>query len=166
MTEYQSSSAESALEALGVSLQEATEIDQAFRQPRSNNRNVCICGHGESKHNFEAGRWFCKPARLECKCFSLRPVLEAEDIRPFICKTTGGGALHALTRGITALALMDPPKKITWTVDLFCDRCKSTDSVVTPVPVTEYGEPTTYPTGFDKFLCQSCREIIQDRAGE
>ena len=161
MTEI-SSSAESALEALGISLEEATEVDKVFRQTRGNNRNVCICGHGETKHYFEAGRWFCKPARLECKCRHLKTVLEAEDVRPFICKTTGGGKLHALSRGIAALALMDPPKKITWTVDLYCDRCKNTDSVVTPVPVTEYGTPTTYPTGFDKFLCQSCRESIQD----
>jgi hypothetical protein len=160
MSETQSVSAQSALEALGVSLEEAVEIDQSLRRDKGNNKNICICGHPESRHSFhpERNRWVCATTRIGCQCKTLRSVLHSEDVRPFLCKTTGGAGLHALTRGITALALMDPPKKITWTIELKCDSCGSSDSIVNVVPVTQQGVPTAYATGYDAFLCQDCRE--------
>ena len=158
MSEAQSVSAQSALEALGVSLEEAIEIDQSLRRDKGNNKNICICGHPEARHSLTDRGWVCITTRIDCKCKGLRPVLHSEDVRPFLCKTTGGAGLHALTRGITALALMDPPKKITWTAELKCDSCGSLDSIVNVVPVTQQGVPTSYATGYDAFLCQDCRE--------
>ena len=43
MSETQSISAQSALEALGVSLEEAIEIDQSLRRDKGANKNICIC---------------------------------------------------------------------------------------------------------------------------
>jgi len=158
MSENQSVSAQSALEALGVSLQEAVEIDQSLRRDKGRNRNICICGHPEARHSLTDRGWVCVTTRIGCLCKNLRAVLHAEDVRPFLCKTTGAAGLHALTRGISALALMEPPKKITWTADLKCDSCASSDSIVSIVPITQQGLPTSYATGFDAFLCQDCRE--------
>lgn len=159
MIENQKISAQSALEALGISLEEAIETDQDLRRDKNNNKNICICGHPENKHRNVQGQTGCFTTQLKCPCVEPRPVLHAQDIRPFLFKTAGAGALHALVRGITSLAMMNPPKNVTWLVDLKCDMCGESDSVVSVTPVTRHGMPSSVATGIDKFLCHDCRDI-------
>lgn len=157
MTEKNSSA--DALAALGLTVEEVQEVDKLMRQPRYGlDRRICLCGHGVGKHTEVAGYVTCKPSRYECPCKKTRPVLEVEDTRPFLCKTGGGGAMHALVRGIAVLA--GTGKSAKWIVDMKCDRCQSVDEIVFPIPVTQTGQAVQYPTGFDALLCQTCREEV------
>lgn len=150
------------LKMLGTS---AEEVETSRRNGEATptrekpDRRICICGHRVSGHTELAGVTFCKPARMECPCKKCRPVLEVEDSRMFIRATTGGGRLHALSQGI--YNLMQREKKAKWLIDFKCDRCgEESDKPLTPVPVTQSGTATTYPTGFDALLCDDCRQII------
>lgn len=144
-----------ALAAMGISMEEAKEADDALRErPAVRDGRICICGHGVGRHSVTSGVVWCKPARMDCPCKKVRPVLEVDDARPFLRKTAGAGAMHALVRGLSALA--ESGKKAKWIVDLKCDKCGEEGSVV-PVPVTKNGIVMSEPTGFDALLCPECR---------
>lgn len=145
-----------ALEAMGLSADRVIETDNALKQRGTRDGRICMCGHGLAKHNLETG--LCKPSAMDCPCRNPRPVIDVEDTRVFLRRTVGGGELHALARGLGALSALG--KSFEWLIDLKCDRCKAVDEVVTPVPVTATGFATTYPTGYDAFLCRPCREEI------
>lgn len=150
--------AKDALAMLGISLEEAREVDQALLErskkgPRD--RRVCICGHAMNKHSNYVGIVECKPTAMRCPCKKPRPVLEVEDTRLFLRKTEGAGAMHALARGM--YASLSAGREVTWIVDLQCDKCGSTDKQVTPVPVTQSGYSSDEATGFDVLLCHDCR---------
>lgn len=149
------SNAEGALAAMGISVEEAAEADEALRErPLMRDGRVCLCGHGVGRHTSTGGVVWCKPARMDCPCKKIRPVLEVEDSRPFLRKTAGGGAMHALVRGISAL--VSSGKRADWIVDLECDKCGGSDEVV-PVPVTRNGVVADEATGYDALLCVGCR---------
>lgn len=145
-----------ALEAMGLSADRVIETDKALQQRGPRDGRICMCGHGVSKHNAESN--VCQPSAMDCPCRVIRPVIEVEDTRVFLRKTAGGGEMHALARGLGALSALG--KSFEWLIDLKCDRCGAVDEVVTPVPVTSTGFATTYPTGYDAFLCRPCREEI------
>lgn len=151
-----------ALQAMGISLEEIEKADQVSREtPRrekERDTTICLCGHGSARHILVNGTVFCKPSRMECPCKKLRPVLKADDTRKFLRKTTGGGALHALSLGI--LAHVKENKSVSWIVDLKCDRCKKDDKNVVPVPVTQQGRAVGYATGYDALLCRECRAEV------
>lgn len=149
------SGAEDVLTAMGISVEEAAEADAALRErPASRDGRVCLCGHGVGRHTVTGGAVWCKPARMDCPCKKVRPVLEVDDARPFLRKTGGGGPMHALVRGVSALVASG--KKAEWIVDLVCDKC-SGDQEVVPVPVTRNGIPVDEATGYDALLCSGCR---------
>ena len=154
----ESYSAQSALAALGIDLGEAVEMDKALQQRAPRDTRICVCGHGISKHTDEAGRVLCKPSAMDCPCKHIRPVIDVDDTRYFLRNTQGGGAMHALSRGLSALAMAG--KNATWLIELKCDRCGTVDEIVTPVPVTHEGRARTYDTGYHGLLCQSCREEV------
>lgn len=151
-----------ALEAMGISIEEAQEADKVARETSRRERerdiSVCLCGHGSARHIVVNGTVFCKPSRMECPCKKLRPVLECADTRKFLRRTSGGGALHALTLGI--LAHVQEGKRVEWIVDLKCDRCGKDDKNVVPVPVTQQGRAVGYATGYDALLCRECRTEV------
>lgn len=151
-----SGTAVDALAAIGISPEEAIEADNESKKRGPRDQRICICGHGMSKHKEYGGRIVCKPSTIYCLCKQNRPVLEVEDTRMFLRKTQGGGALHALSRGMSALIIAG--KNAKWIVELRCDKCGSVDSIVTPVPVSETGQVRTDDTGYYGLLCQSCRE--------
>jgi hypothetical protein len=141
--------------AMGISLEEAVEVDEAMRdRPAGRDGRVCICGHGAGRHTVANGVVYCKPARMDCPCKKLRPVVEAEDTRAFLRKTGGAGPMHALVRGMSAV--ISAGKRVEWIVDLKCDKCGAEGHVV-PVPVTRNGIVMAEPTGYDALLCVSCR---------
>lgn len=148
-----------ALEAMGLSIDEVRKADSSVRdRPHDRDSRVCLCGHPVSRHTVTNGVVYCKPGRMECPCKKCRPVIEASDTRKFLRKTSGAGALHALSLGM--LALVESNKTVKWIIDLQCDRCKKNDNAVVPVPVTQHGKAVTYATGYDALLCRACRSEI------
>lgn len=157
------SDAEKALEAMGISVNDMEDAEKTLelkglRRYRYTDNRVCACGHGVTKHTVTSGVVYCKPSRMECPCKKMRPILEAEDTRRFIYRTNGAGPMHALTRGI--MSCIEADKKVTWTVELKCDRCGEKPGTVVPVPVTQTGRASSEATGFDALLCPSCREEV------
>lgn len=152
-------SAKDALAALGMDVDNVLNIDNELRtRPSKRDGRICLCGHGVSKHQIIGGIVVCKPSKMDCPCKKVRAVLDAEDTRPFLRRTQGAGPLHALTRGIAALAASG--KDAHWIIDLECDRCHEHSNNLVPVPVTQNGVAVSEPTGFDALLCPACREEV------
>ena len=154
------SSAEQALLAIGLDPQEAMDIDKTMRK-RTAKRDgrVCICGHGVGRHHETAGRQTCNPSAMKCPCRTFRSVLEVEDSRVFLRETLGPGKLHALSRGIAAS--FELGKKVSWTIDLICDRCKDEEKTVSPVPLSDSGYVANSPTAMTALLCHECRITLE-----
>lgn len=91
---------------------------------------------------------------MECKCKKVRAILTAQDVRPFLRKTEGGGVLHALSQGVRAA--IDAGVEIEWLIEQKCDRC-GTAGPVAPTPITQNGVVMNEATGFDAMLCVQCR---------
>jgi len=151
---------ENLLASMGISMEEAEEASDAARVKPSGHRDgrVCICGHGLARHTVTNGAVYCKPTRMECPCKKARAVIEVEDTRPFLRRTAGSGAMHALSLGLVGLAQKGRGAK--WLVDLQCDRCGKEDPNVVPAAVTANGVGVSYPTGYDVLLCPGCRETV------
>jgi hypothetical protein len=150
------SSASDALAALGLDVDEVMEIDSTLRtRPAVRDGRICLCGHGVGKHLEVGGVVLCKPSKMDCPCKKLRPVIDADDTRPFLRKTQGGGGSHALARGLAALA--ESGKDAVWIIDLVCDRCGEENKSLIPVPVTKDGRAVDAATGYDALLCPNCR---------
>lgn len=146
------------LAGMGISLDEAIAVDKklvAQTRKGRKDRRVCLCGHPVVRHNEYAGVLSCKPTAMICPCKKIKPVLESDDIRPFLRKTEGSGALHALTRGIASAVSTE--HKVTWLINLVCDRCAGTDGGVVPAAVTQGGRLSSSATGYDALLCGKCR---------
>ena len=153
-------SATSALGLLGMDLDDVLETDSELRtRPLERDGRICLCGHGMSKHTVIIdGITNCKPSKMDCPCKRARAVLDAEDTRPFLRKTQGPGPMHALSRGLAALAVSGKDAK--WLIDLNCDRCNEPSDTLIPMPVTKGGFASEDVTGYDALLCQRCREEV------
>lgn len=147
------------LSAFGLSKEEVLVIDETLKdRPTTRDGRICICGHGAGRHKMIGGYSVCNPSRMSCPCKALRAVLDVEDTRSFLRKTSGGGPLHALTRGIAAMP-EEKYKTAKWLVEMKCDRCGEVSNLA-PVPVTQNGIATDYPTGYDALLCETCRTEV------
>jgi hypothetical protein len=144
------------LEALGLTVDDVEKADQEKREKGPRDRRVCVCGHGVSRHTNAHGAIYCKPARMECPCKKIQPVLETNDTRPFLRKTDGMGAQHALARGIKEAITRG--KSVKWLIDMVCwnPNCGKTVTKLTPVPMTQRGTISGTATGFDVMLCDEC----------
>jgi hypothetical protein len=143
--------------AFDFTLEEALKIDAELTSRKPRDGRICSCGHAAARHDVTSGVVYCKPSRLECNCRALKVVLESDDVRPFLRKTEGAGALHALGRG-TAAAL----KKgihFEWVIEPVCERCK-TPGPISPVPVTKNGIAAREDTGYNVLLCATCRTEV------
>ena len=118
-------------------------------------KRICVCGHPVGRHSNASGIVYCKPSRMECPCKDIRPVIRVADVRSFLRKTEGSGALHALGRGLKAA--VDAKQKVEWLIEQRCDRCKEPGKVG-PVAVTQRGVIVQSATGFDALLCAKCRQ--------
>lgn len=152
-------SEKNALSALGMTAEEVLKVDDSLRtRPQQRDGRICICGHGASKHTIYEGIVSCKPSKMDCPCKSLRPVLEADDTRPFLRRTQGAGAMHALSRGLAAL--ISKGKSAEWIIPLVCDKCKEPSGNLSPIPITKNFVAVDYATGIDTLLCPTCREEL------
>ena len=152
-----------ALAMTGIELEELQDVGAALLKEPPKNSRVCICGHSMNKHAVINGYVSCKPSRMSCPCKAVRPVLTSTNVRPFMRKSLGSGSAHALMQGFRKAIELDA--EISWIEPPTCDyekngsKCGSTDQVV-PCLVTQNGFYTTEPTGYDVFLCVSCRENL------
>ena len=157
---------QSSLDALamtGIELEELQNVGNALqRQPKRDSR-VCICGHSMNKHDVSSGLVACKPSAMDCPCKSVRLVLTSSNVRPFMRKSAGSGASHALMQGLRKAIELDA--EISWIEPPSCGdqkkgtKCGSTDQVV-PCLITQNGFHSDEPTGYDVFLCPTCRESL------
>jgi len=152
-----------ALAMIGIELEELQSVGTALlREPNKDSR-VCMCGHGMNKHTVTNGYVLCKPSRMACPCKSTRPVLISSNIRPFMRKSVGSGASHALMQGLRKAIELDA--EISWIEPPSCGdqkkgtKCGSTDQVV-PCLITQNGFHSDEPTGYDVFLCPPCRDSL------
>ncbi len=156
--------ARNALAMLGITAEEAVETDERLTRKPSRDKRVCLCGHAVNKHSTDAGLVICVPSRYNCPCKNIRPVIEVEDTRLFLRKTSGPGAEHALTRGLAASFSAD--KGVEWLETPKCDKCgieatPAGDVKINPVAVTEFRSISYEATGYDALLCDSCLEEIR-----
>jgi|LauGreDrversion4_1035100.scaffolds.fasta_scaffold02376_8 hypothetical protein len=157
---------QSAIDALamtGIELEELQDVGAALLREAPKDSRVCICGHSMNKHTAINGYVLCKPSRMTCPCKAIRPVLTSTNVRPFMRKSSGSGSAHALMQGFRKAIELDAD--ISWIEPPTCDyqkngtKCGSTDQVV-PCLVTQNGFYTTEATGYDVFLCISCKESL------
>ena len=152
-----------ALAMTGIELEELQDVGAALLKEAPKDSRVCICGHSMNKHAVINGYVSCKPSRMSCPCKAVRPVLTSTNVRPFMRKSLGSGSAHALMQGFRKAIELDA--EISWIEPPTCDcqkngsKCGSTEQVV-PCLVTQNGFYTTEPTGYDVFLCVSCKENL------
>lgn len=152
-----------ALAMTGIELEELQDVGAALLKEPPKDSRVCICGHSMNKHAVINGYVSCKPSRMSCPCKAVRPVLTSTNVRPFMRKSLGSGSAHALMQGFRKAIELDA--EISWIEPPTCDyqkngsKCGSTEQVV-PCLVTQNGFYTTEPTGYDVFLCASCKENL------
>lgn len=120
---------------------------------------VCICGHPAGRHEFipALGRHSCSANKNNCPCTKLRTVIEVDNARIFLRKTTGAGPLHALGHGI--LKAVEAGQNVRWLVDQICDRCGQ-EGKLSPVAVNNRGVVMNEATGLDALVCADCRTEI------
>lgn len=151
--------AREALARLGLDLDEVVEMDQQLIHRQRGDRRICLCGHSVGRHTEFNGLVNCTVGKMTCPCREVQPVLLAEDTRPFLRKTEGAGKLHALSRGISALAAKG--KTVEWIEDaLVCHKCEATGVNLSPVPMTRSGRVADEATGYDALLCETCRREL------
>lgn len=159
MTEF-SKDLDQVLNSFDFSGDEVQEVEQRGYEHKTRDARICVCGHPMKRHTIVNGLVFCKPTRLECPCKAARSVLEVQDTRYFIRRTSGPGPEHALARGV--FASINAGKGVKWVVELKCDRCKELKETLNPTPVTQRGVVSyDEPTGFDALICRECREEMQ-----
>lgn len=145
---------------------EAIALYREGKLKKERNHSVCVCGHSVSYHTEVGDRVVCSPGKIRsCKCAVTRPVLEVQNLRLFMCVTSGSGGDHALGKGITASGANE--KEYSWIngAGVKCDSClgEMTDwanrHIIALDPYT--GMVAERSTGVDKIVCTSCYLDIQ-----
>lgn len=110
---------------------EKEKTDNYKKDPR-----ICVCGHPVTRHKWRdvVSAYVCKPNAMQCPCAGPNAVLEADDTRFFVKKTTGVGPHHALSQGV--LALLKAGKEFQWTVEKKCSKCERETESLTPVTLS------------------------------
>lgn len=116
---------------------------------------ICVCGHPVGRHDKTSGLVMCSAGKSTCPCKAVRAVVKVDNARIFLRRTKGGGALHALSQGLVS-AVKDG-QSIEWLIEQKCDLCGE-EKQLSPVAVTQRGVIVNEATGYDKLLCQDCRE--------
>jgi hypothetical protein len=133
------------------------DVDKALEEQaeaKNKSKQICICGHAAGFHDFYNGSDFCTANKQNCKCIKKRLVVEAQDTRLFLRKTTGPGQFHALSQGIRAAEAAGQILK--WIVPVECEACKS-EVELSPVPVSDRGVILYEDKGLHALLCKECR---------
>jgi hypothetical protein len=162
---------------MGIDPHEIDTHDTSLVNKQGVDRRICICGHAMDRHKAAATigwekpvailKWSdptepfkCTPNAQSCSCRRLIPVLEVSNTKYFLKKTNGSGELHALTRGLRALAKVQN-HIMKWLVEPTCVICEATGTTDRIVPAC-FNKDKTIRTeegsiGYDDFICQKCR---------
>jgi hypothetical protein len=124
-------------------------IEKSEGSPRIRDGRICICGHPHTRHSTYGDVVACNPTRMTCDCKVIRLVAEVSDTRPFLRRTEGPGADHALQKSMKVAK--DKNIEVKWLIDSICDKCQ-TKTRVDVVPISQNGKK-----GFNVFLCLECR---------
>lgn len=159
-----SDNARDVLAAMGISVEEAVEVNQRERQRFADKKDkrICLCGHPVKQHMSNGdGTYTCTRAKVYCPCRKIDVALEAEDARLFMFKTAGPSARHALVRGIAASVEKD--KDVTWVMERICFVCGVDDGrTVVPMPATKDGRFLREGEGpLNALVCEECRNKTQ-----
>jgi hypothetical protein len=157
------------MDALDADESKLDLIDKALtKNPRKNDKRICICGHPMSRHD-EARGMSCRPARFDCACINAIPVLEVPDNRYFLARNEGSGEKHALMRGIyMARRGMGErfDNEAEWIFDFKCmnPTCKKETKVFPSRCDTDFYRiyNTDKDEGITMFYCETCREVYRD----
>jgi hypothetical protein len=157
------------MDAFDVDERKLELIDKALaKNPRKNDKRICICGHPMSRHDAE-NDMSCRPARFDCACVRAIPVLEVPDNRYFLARNEGSGEKHALMRGIfMARKGMEErfEEEAQWLVEMKCmNPACGKDTKIFPVrcDVDFYRiYDSNRDQGVTLFYCEECREVYYD----
>ena len=142
----------------------AYEILEELKRAQKRTGEVCICGHSTKFHsNLGGSKMACAPARINCFCTEVRPVVTSSNLRYFMRSTKGPSVWHALGQGIRAT--LKAGGTVNWLVPLVCDRCGSDDHVVPVALNIRTGIIESESTGIDKLVCKTCYGELGVAAG-
>lgn len=121
---------------LGFELSSLQLTDEELKKPREIDRRICLCGHPVSRHSLDGGV-ICVPARWQCHCKNLKPVMVVDDTRLFAKRSYGYGEEHALMR--TLPDMVRRHRKGEWLPNLNCSvqNCDYQDHLLTPAMLEE-----------------------------
>lgn len=147
------------LEGFAISRERLAEETEEIRLHRSKrDARICVCGHPVARHSEYGGRTLCAPTRMTCPCSRMLPVIEVTDTRPFLRKTRGSGAHHALMQGL--YGLIEKGREWKWlTGHPVCMRCSREGVAVLPFALGARGMPSVEPEGVNVLLCDDCATI-------
>lgn len=152
------------LREMGLDPEEESKKLATTRKKTAEERIICTCGHSLSRHRFSEGASSsCVPGMMTCPCMHWNPVLKVQDTRPFMWKTSGIGAEHALTKGIIAMNKKNVSGE--WLPDAYkCTKCGTTAGV-TIYPVQRTGDSLLVTNDYDYasvnlMLCETCKDNI------
>lgn len=153
---------QNALDRFGFSEEDLQGVMQKAKDEAENksDRRICSCGHPIRNHKTTTGGDVsCKSGRLFCPCIDKHPVIKVPDTRFFMRKTTGNGAMHALSMGIYAAVQSDPGNadKLEWIIGDICEKCGNEGVRVYPTNLTRQGVVMDDPSEFSRLLCEDCR---------
>lgn len=155
--------AEEILKELGLDANEEAERLETTRRRKRDERIICSCGHAKARHTLASNFSVCNPSAMSCPCAHWTPVLKVTDTRPFMWKTTGLGAEHALTKGIIAMH----GKNISgeWLPDAYkCIKCSTTVGV-NVYPIQKTAERLLIASDYELaslnlMLCEPCKDNL------
>jgi hypothetical protein len=155
--------AEDMLASMGIDIELVEMAEAVARTRKPRDQRICACGHAVNRHSMDSGRVECKPSAYRCECRRIHPVLEVEDTRLFLRKTTGPGPEHALARGLLALSLSN--KKAIWLDGVACEMCGTMDTQgFQATPINQFNGAITIAydgaTALNGLLCPICREKL------
>lgn len=144
-----------AFDQLGLSLEDVERFQQAKRDKRIANKDVCACGHAMNKHTkFESGHWDCHTAKMWCPCQDPIPVLQAEDTKYFMTKTYGYGYKHALSTGLLRCRQKGVSTKMI--VPPACFKCAITGVQLYPAAINRHNQLVDVPAVRNGIFCLKC----------
>lgn len=157
-TDYRQSGSDRAMDFEDVDLGKlgtsSLEMDTLKENSRGSAREVCLCGHGISRHFKQRDAWMCMVTKIWCRCSEPLPVLQSEDLKPFMFKTTGAGPHHALTKGLHALS--QKGKGVKWIIVAQCQICRQSDAAVHATPLAENNRFSVEYAKQNALLCLAC----------
>jgi hypothetical protein len=151
-----------------LDLDEAVETSNLYRKVLHDDKQICSCGHGISRHKFDKyqNRYICQPSAYICPCMVMKPVIEVSNTRYFMRKSQGSGVKHALSMGYAASkeAIGDVfTDGVTWLIEPKCEICGA-ETKYYPSRVTASGKillDVDPDEGITAFLCAECRNPVK-----